>query len=127
MVLSKINIREKEFHNKLHSSGNPRSENKYYKALHNLYADFLIDDAEIIPELLSSASPETAGDLATTLMLNQGFESLTKNSILARFIKQFPNFRFLSANRLRSIRSFLLVDTPKERYRLLPCRYTSKF
>ena len=42
MVLSKINIREKEFHNKLHSSGSPRSENKYYKALHNLYDDFLI-------------------------------------------------------------------------------------
>ena len=42
MSLSDTNIREKEFHNKLHSSGNPRPENKFYKALHNLYEDFLI-------------------------------------------------------------------------------------
>ena len=42
MNLTKINIREKEFHNKLHTSGNPRPENKYYKALNNLYEDFLI-------------------------------------------------------------------------------------
>tara|TARA_B100000700_G_scaffold326993_1_gene440187 strand:+ start:1539 stop:2273 length:735 start_codon:yes stop_codon:yes gene_type:complete len=41
MKLSKINLREKEFHNKLHSSGAPRSENKFYLALHNLYKDFL--------------------------------------------------------------------------------------
>ena len=42
MSLTKINIREKEFHNKLHSSGMPRLQNKYYKALYNLYEDFLI-------------------------------------------------------------------------------------
>jgi len=42
MSLTEINIREKDFHNKLHSSGNPRTQNKYYKALHNLYEDFLI-------------------------------------------------------------------------------------
>ncbi len=42
MGLTETNIREKEFHNKLHSSGSPRPQNKYYKALHNLYEDFLI-------------------------------------------------------------------------------------
>ena len=42
MSLSDINIREKEFHNNLHSSGEARNENKFYKALHNLYGDFLI-------------------------------------------------------------------------------------
>ena len=42
MNLTETNIREKEFHNKLHSSGDPRLQNKYYKALHNLYEDFLI-------------------------------------------------------------------------------------
>tara|TARA_B100002051_G_C16721213_1_gene632566 strand:+ start:695 stop:1429 length:735 start_codon:yes stop_codon:yes gene_type:complete len=42
MNLSKINIREKEFHNKLHLSGKPRPENKFYKALYHLYEDFLI-------------------------------------------------------------------------------------
>ena len=40
MSLSEINLREKEFHNKLISSGNQRSENKFYKALYNLYEDF---------------------------------------------------------------------------------------
>lgn len=34
-----------------------------------------------------SASDETARDLAQTLLLNQGFEDLTKKSILARFIR----------------------------------------
>tara|TARA_B100001996_G_scaffold300730_1_gene241208 strand:+ start:108 stop:842 length:735 start_codon:yes stop_codon:yes gene_type:complete len=42
MGLTEINVREKDFHNKLHSSGDPRAQNKYYKALHNLYEDFLI-------------------------------------------------------------------------------------
>ena len=42
MNLTKVNIKEKEFHNKLHSSGMPRLQNKYYKALYNLYEDFLI-------------------------------------------------------------------------------------
>ena len=41
MNLTDQNIREKEFHNNLHSSDNPRSQNKYYKALYNLYEDFL--------------------------------------------------------------------------------------
>ena len=40
MNLSEINLREKDFHNKLISQGNNRSENKYYKALNNLYVDF---------------------------------------------------------------------------------------
>ena len=32
MSLSEINIREKKFHNKLHSSGSERSESVFYKA-----------------------------------------------------------------------------------------------
>ena len=58
-------------------------------------ADFLSDDEELIPELLAEATPETASDLATTLILNQGFEDLTKKSLLARFIRQFPNVQSL--------------------------------
>ncbi|HNW41245.1 MAG TPA: transcription elongation factor GreAB, partial [Opitutaceae bacterium] len=37
-------------------------------------ADILSDDTELISDLLSTADPETARDLANTLMLNQGFE-----------------------------------------------------
>jgi transcription elongation factor GreA len=59
--------------------------------------DILSDDAELIADLLSTADPETARDLANTLLLNQGFEELTKKSLLARFIKIFPNIQSLVA------------------------------
>ncbi len=53
-------------------------------------ADILSEDAELIPDLLAEADSETARDLANNLLLNQGFEELTKKSLLARFIKIFP-------------------------------------
>ncbi len=102
-----------------------------YEALQNAgtrripLADFLSDDTEIIPELLSSATPETAGDLATTLMLNQGFENLSKNSLLARFIKQFPNVQNLLADdKVERAQEHLIVsqisyDTRKKEYDIL--------
>ena len=40
MNLTKINLREKEFHNKLQSKDKGRFENIFYKALHNMYEDF---------------------------------------------------------------------------------------
>ena len=60
-------------------------------------ADLLSDDTTLIPDLLSQASVETANDLAQTLLLNQGFGDLTKKSLLARFIKQFPSVQALLA------------------------------
>jgi transcription elongation factor GreA len=60
-------------------------------------ADILSEDADLIADLLSTADPETARDLANTLLLNQGFEELTKKSLLARFIKIFPNIQSLVA------------------------------
>lgn len=72
-----------------------------YEALQNAstrripLADAVSDDPDLIPELLAAATPETARDLATTLMLNQGFDDLSQKSLLARFIKQFPNIQSL--------------------------------
>jgi len=60
-------------------------------------ADILSEDADLIADLLATADPETARDLANTLLLNQGFEELTKKSLLARFIKIFPNIQSLVA------------------------------
>lgn len=60
-------------------------------------ADILSEDTELIPDLLADANVETARDLAQTLLLNQGFEDLTKKSLLARFIKQFPTIQSLLA------------------------------
>ncbi len=40
MKLSEVNIREKKFHNELHSVKGSRKENIFYKAVYNLYEDF---------------------------------------------------------------------------------------
>jgi len=58
-------------------------------------ADLLSDDKELIGDLLAEADPETAKDLANSLLMNQGFEELTKKSILARLIKLYPNVQSL--------------------------------
>ena len=42
MSLTEINLREKEFHNKLQSKKKKRFENIFYKALFNMYEDFNI-------------------------------------------------------------------------------------
>jgi transcription elongation factor GreA len=73
-------------------------------------ADILSDDTEIIPDLLSTADPETARDLANTLLLNQGFEELTKKSLLARFIKLFPGIQSLVSNEAEDKGEALLVS-----------------
>lgn len=58
-------------------------------------ADALSEDKDLIPDLLADADSETARDLANNLLLNQGFEDLTKKSLLARFIKIFPGVQSL--------------------------------
>jgi len=73
-------------------------------------ADILSDDNELIGDLLSTADPETARDLANTLMLNQGFEELTKKSLLARFIKIFPAIQSLVAGDAEGQGEALLVS-----------------
>ena len=58
-------------------------------------AEELSDDYDLIPDLLESANEEIARDLAQALNLNQGFEPLTKKSLLARFIKIYPRIQSL--------------------------------
>lgn len=73
-------------------------------------ADILSEDPDLIADLLSTADPETARDLANTLLLNQGFEELTKKSLLARFIKIFPNIQSLVASEAEGKEEQLLVS-----------------
>ena len=47
----------------------------------------------LIQDLLNGSNEEIATDLAQTLLLNQGFEDLTKKSLLARFIKLYPSIQ----------------------------------
>lgn len=84
-------------------------------------ADMLSEDTDLISDLLSTADPETARDLANTLMLNQGFEELTKKSLLARFIKIFPKIQSLVAADAEGKEEQLLVsrasyDRKREEY-----------
>jgi transcription elongation factor GreA len=70
-----------------------------YEALQNTstrripLADLVSEDKELISDLLEEANYETAHDLAQTLMLNQGFEDLSKKSLLARFIRLYPRIQ----------------------------------
>ncbi|MEX0325964.1 MAG: GreA/GreB family elongation factor [Puniceicoccaceae bacterium] len=70
-----------------------------YEALQNTssrripLADLVSEDQELIGDLLAESTYETAHDLAQTLMLNQGFEDLSKKSLLARFIRLFPSIQ----------------------------------
>ncbi|MFT3870666.1 MAG: GreA/GreB family elongation factor [Nibricoccus sp.] len=73
-------------------------------------AEILSDDTELIGDLLSTADPETARDLANTLLLNQGFEELTKKSLLARFIKIFPSIQSIVAGDAEGKEEQLLVS-----------------
>lgn len=62
-------------------------------------ADALSDDKDLIKDMLENSTADTARDLAQTLLLNQGFEDLTKKSILARIIKVFPSVQTLVATK----------------------------
>ncbi len=73
-------------------------------------AEILSDDADLVSDLLATADPETARDLANTLLLNQGFEELTKKSLLARFIKIFPSIQSLVSGESDSETEQLLVS-----------------
>ncbi len=72
-----------------------------YEALKNAtnrripLAEVLSDDRELLPDILDKGTEENATDLAQALMLNPGFEDLTKRSLLARFIKKHPRIQNL--------------------------------
>jgi transcription elongation GreA/GreB family factor len=56
-------------------------------------AEILSDDRQLLSDILDKGTEENAKDLAQALMLNPGFEDLTKRSLLARFIKKFPKIQ----------------------------------
>ncbi len=56
-------------------------------------AEILSDDRGLLPDILDKGTVENAKDLAQALLLNPGFEDLSKRSLLARFIKMFPEIQ----------------------------------
>lgn len=100
------NRHSKKFSKLLHDLINPRLLGAIffaidYEALQSAgtrripLAEALSDDTDLISDLLAAADTETARDLGNSLLLNQGFEELTKKSLLARFIKLFPSLQSL--------------------------------
>lgn len=83
-------------------------------------AEILSDDRELLPDILRKGSAENAQDLAQALLLNPGFEDLSKRSLLARFIKMFPDIQSLidgsansgSSNRAAVTDDSLIVSQP---------------
>ncbi|MDR2737581.1 MAG: GreA/GreB family elongation factor [Puniceicoccales bacterium] len=65
--------------------------------------ELLCGDRTLIRDLLSSATDDIAGDLAQTLLINQGIDNLSKKSLLARFISLFPGVQelVLSASKMK--------------------------
>ena len=56
-------------------------------------AEILSEDKNLLTDMLSKGSSENAKDLAQALLLNPGFEDLSKRSLLARFIKLYPEIQ----------------------------------
>ena len=56
-------------------------------------AEILSDDRGLLADILGKGTAENAKDLAQALLLNPGFEDLSKRSLLARFIKMYPEIQ----------------------------------
>ena len=61
-------------------------------------AEELGKDTTLIGDLLKDATSATATDLARLLMSNQGLDDLKKRSLLARFIRVFPELQSFAEN-----------------------------
>ncbi|MGB0371656.1 MAG: GreA/GreB family elongation factor [Opitutales bacterium] len=72
-------------------------------------AELIGDDAEFIPDLLRDANVEIARDLGQTLLMNQGFEELSKKSLFARFIKVHPSLQSLIAGEVEAKEQDVLI------------------
>lgn len=79
------------------------------------------NDATLIADLLKDTSLVLAGDLARSLLMNQGFDTLKKRSLMARFIRIFPELQRLIDTKDSSTEERLLVsqaslDAAKQEY-----------
>ena len=61
-------------------------------------AEELNKDTSLVGDLLKDATATTATDLARLLMNNQGLDDLKKRSLLARFIRVFPELKRFAEN-----------------------------
>ena len=97
MKLTDIDLREKEFHNKLQSQKDERFENRFYKAIHNIGDDFLaflknnVKDKEVLDygcgigtsaEKVSKFSPNRiTGIDISEISINKAKDKAAKNNL----------------------------------------------
>ncbi len=79
------------------------------------------NDTTLIADLLKDATLDLASDLARTLLMNQGFDTLKKRSLMARFIRVFPELQRLidtkdAATEERFLVSQASLDAAKQEY-----------
>ena len=68
------------------------------------------NDQSLIKDLLKDADLNLASDLARTLLMNQGFDTLKKRSLMARFIRVFPELQRLTEGKENGEEERLLVS-----------------
>jgi transcription elongation GreA/GreB family factor len=74
--------------------------------------DLLIDDKELIPDLIMSASVSQARDLMRRLMLTPVFEELNKRSLMARMIKVHGELQQMVSGEPEEKEEALVVSWP---------------
>lgn len=80
------------------------------------------NDLGLIADLLKDADLNLASDLARNLLMNQGFDTLKKRSLMARFIRVFPTLQYLTDSKdayqeeRRLLVSQASLDAAKEEY-----------
>lgn len=67
-------------------------------------ADILSEDRNLIKDLLVGANDDSAKDLAQILIASQGFDDLTKRSLLARFVKEFPEVQSVISSKQGAVK-----------------------
>jgi transcription elongation GreA/GreB family factor len=61
-------------------------------------AELIANDRDLVEEAIRGESMEIARDLVHMIMLSQGFDLLTKRSIVARFVRIFPDLQGILAS-----------------------------
>ncbi|MDR0679495.1 MAG: hypothetical protein LBF42_00400, partial [Puniceicoccales bacterium] len=89
-------------------------------------ADLVCEDRMLIKDLLATATEEEAVDLAQMLLVNQGFDSLSKKSLLARFIAIFPSVQnLITSNSKAKSSADAIIKVSKESLEMKKKEYES--
>jgi transcription elongation GreA/GreB family factor len=72
--------------------------------------DLLINDQELVPDLIASASLEELREVMRKLLLTPVFEDLNKRSLLGRFVRAYPELEALISGEREERQESLIVS-----------------